>query len=163
MAYRNTLQADALTLVAQKLQSSLAVEGKLPEDGLAGFGDAGDDLMMVLARKLVSGDADDASVEDIFRQAQEIAAEAGQPLVDEDWQRTEPQPALLVALPSGAEPAAAALVPCGGHHYSEPQEQPTLFSWAEFLTEPDEQPKRGARRSAQTRPSLFDWTLEREQ
>ena len=27
MAYRNTLQADALELVAQKLQSSLAVEG----------------------------------------------------------------------------------------------------------------------------------------
>ena len=34
MAYRNTLQADALKLVAQKLQSSLAVEGELPEDGL---------------------------------------------------------------------------------------------------------------------------------
>ena len=32
MAYRNTLQADALKLVAQKLQSSLAVEGELPED-----------------------------------------------------------------------------------------------------------------------------------
>ena len=32
MAYRNTLQADALKLVAKKLQSSLAVEGKLPED-----------------------------------------------------------------------------------------------------------------------------------
>ena len=34
MAYRNTLQADALKLVAKKLQSSLAVEGELPEDGL---------------------------------------------------------------------------------------------------------------------------------
>jgi len=32
---RNTLQADALKLVAQRLQSSLAVEGELPEDGLA--------------------------------------------------------------------------------------------------------------------------------
>ena len=29
MAYRNTLQADALKLVAQKLQGSLAVEGEL--------------------------------------------------------------------------------------------------------------------------------------
>ena len=28
MAYRNTLQADALKLVAKKLQSSLAVEGR---------------------------------------------------------------------------------------------------------------------------------------
>ena len=44
MAYRNTLQVDALKLGAQKLQSSLAVEGELPEDGLAAYGDDGDDL-----------------------------------------------------------------------------------------------------------------------
>ena len=43
MAYRNTLQADALKLVAQKLQSLLAVEGGLPEDGLAAHGDDGDE------------------------------------------------------------------------------------------------------------------------
>ena len=49
MSYRNTLQADALKLVAKKLQSSLAVEGELPEDGLAAYGDDGDDLMMALA------------------------------------------------------------------------------------------------------------------
>ena len=36
MSYRNTLQADALKLVAKKLQSSLAVEGELPA-----FGDEG--------------------------------------------------------------------------------------------------------------------------
>ncbi len=35
MAYRNSIQADALKLVAKKLQSSLAVEGELPEDRLA--------------------------------------------------------------------------------------------------------------------------------
>ena len=163
MAYRHTLQADALKLVAQKLQSSLAVEGELPEDGLAGYGDTGDDLMMALARKLVSGDADDETVEDIFHQAQQIAAEADQLLVDADWQRAEPQPATLVALPSGPEPAAAALIPGGGHHSSEPREQASLFSWAEFLTEPDEPPRRAGRRSAQSGPSLFDWALEREQ
>ena len=54
MAYRNTLQADALKLVAKKLQSSLAVEGELPEDGLAAYGDDGDDLMLALARKIVA-------------------------------------------------------------------------------------------------------------
>ena len=43
MAYRTTPQADALKLVGQKLQSSLAVEGELPEDGLAACGD--DDLL----------------------------------------------------------------------------------------------------------------------
>ena len=41
LAYRQTLQADALTLVAKKLQSSLAVEGELLEDGLAAYGDDG--------------------------------------------------------------------------------------------------------------------------
>ena len=72
MAYRNTLQADALKLVAKKLQSSLAVEGELPEDGLAAFGDDGDDLMLALARQIVSGeeaDADSESVEQVFAQA----------------------------------------------------------------------------------------------
>ena len=65
MSYRNTLQADALKLVAKKLQSSLAVEGELPEDGLAAYGDEGDDLMLALARQIVNGDeqADSESVE----------------------------------------------------------------------------------------------------
>ena len=78
MAYRNTLQADALKLVAQKLQSSLAVEGELPDDGLAAYGDDGDDLMLALARKLVAGeeDPDAEAVEDIFAQAQQVAADA---------------------------------------------------------------------------------------
>ena len=134
-----------------------------PEDGLAGYGDTGDDLMMALARKLVSGDAEDVPVEDIFQQAQEIAAQADQLLVDDDWQRAEPHPATLVMLPPESEPVAAALVPCVGHHSSVPTEQTTLFSWAEFLTEPDEQPRHGGKRSGQSGPSLFDWALEREQ
>ena len=55
MSYRNTLQAHALQQVAKKLQSSLAVEGELPEDGLAAYGD---DMMMALARRIVSGEVD---------------------------------------------------------------------------------------------------------
>ena len=51
MAYKNSLQADALKLVVKRLQSSLAVEGELPEDGLAAYGDDGNDMMMALARK----------------------------------------------------------------------------------------------------------------
>ena len=71
MAYRNTLQADALKLVSKKLQSSLAVEGELPEDGLAAFGGRGRHLMQALARQIVSGEESDdgASVEQVFAQA----------------------------------------------------------------------------------------------
>ena len=90
MAYRNTLQADALKLVAKKLQSSLAVEGELPEDGIAAYGDDGDDLMLALARKIVAGEEDADSVESVFAQAQEVAAEAEALLVDAGWAAPEP-------------------------------------------------------------------------
>ena len=86
-AYRNTLQADALKLVAKKLQSSLAVEGELPEDGLAAYGD---DLMLALARKVVAGEEDADSVESVFAQAQQVAADAEALLVDDEvaWARS---------------------------------------------------------------------------
>ena len=94
MAYRNTLQADALKLVAKKLQSSLAVEGELPEDGLAAYGDDGDDLMMALARRIVSGDEEDEAetVEEVFAQARDAEASAEEYLVDDDWKVVEVEP-----------------------------------------------------------------------
>ena len=93
MSYRNTLQADALKLVAKKLQSSLAVEGELPEDGLAAYGDDGDDLMMALARKIVSGEEDDAeTVEQVFAQARDAEATAEELLVDDGWKAVEIEP-----------------------------------------------------------------------
>ena len=48
MSYRNTLQADALKLVAEELRSALAVGGDLLEDWLVAFGDGGSDLLMAL-------------------------------------------------------------------------------------------------------------------
>ena len=101
MSYRNTLQADALKLVAKKLQSSLAVEGELPEDGLAAYGDDGDDLMMALARKLVldhdrgivSGEDEDAeTVEDVLARARDAEATAEEYLMDDGWKAVEVEP-----------------------------------------------------------------------
>ena len=95
MSYRNTLQADALKLVAKKMQSSLAVEGELPEDGLAAFGDDGDDLMMALARKIVSGDeeeADDGAVEEAFAEARNAEASNEEYMVDDGWKAVEIEP-----------------------------------------------------------------------
>ncbi len=151
MAYRNTLQADALTLVARKLQSSLAVEGELPEDGLAAYGDDGDDLMLALARKIVAGEEDAGSVESVFAQAQQVAAEAEALLVDAEWAAPEPEPvAVTTAMASEGEEA------------SEPQR--SLFSWAEFLAgERDETERpRGRRRNEAPTLSLFEWALDRE-
>ena len=155
MAYRNTLQADALTLVARKLQSSLAVEGELPEDGLAAYGDDGDDLMLALARQIVAGEEDAGSVESVFAQAQQVAAEAEALLVDAEWAAPEPVATEVVTVAASADTPR--------DDASEPQR--SLFSWAEFLAgEPDEPERpRGRRRHEAPTLSLFEWALDREQ
>ena len=104
MSYRNTLQADALKLVAKKLQSSLAVEGELPEDGLAAYGDDGDDLMMALARKIVSGGEEDEAetVEEVFAQARDAEASAEEYLVDDGWKVVEIEPEAVEVNGNGA-------------------------------------------------------------
>ena len=131
---------DALKLVAKKLQSSLAVEGELPEDGLSAYGD---DLMLALAPKIVNGDADDAeSVEAAFAQARDAEATAEELLVDDGWKlvESEPEAVAVNSLPRTGyggngqhEPTGPTveLVPANGngHHDEAPEPQQSLFSW----------------------------------
>ncbi len=53
-AYEDTIQIQALKLIAKKAQASLALEGELVEGGLAGMVE--DDLMLSLAKSLIAGD-----------------------------------------------------------------------------------------------------------
>ena len=102
MSYRNTLQADALKLVAKKMQSSLAVEGELPEDGLAAYGDDGDDMMMALARRIVSGGEEDTeTMEEVFAQARNAESEAEELLVDDGWKVVEIEPETIAVNGNG--------------------------------------------------------------
>ena len=135
MSYKNTLQADALKLVAKKLQSSLAVEGELPEDGLAAFGDDGDDLMMALARRVVSGDEDEAeTVEEVFAQARDAETTAEELLVDDGWKPVEVEPEAVAVNGNGHHDTigigpTVELVPVNGHRANAngngPQRRPT--------------------------------------
>ena len=184
MAYRNTLQADALKLVAKKLQSSLAVEGELPEDGLAAYGDDGDDLMLALARQIVSGEeeADTESVETVFAKARDAEASGEEFLVDDGWQAAEVEPESVAVNGNGTNGDHEAedigqtveLVVNGnghaadgngnGHDDAEPTEgQQSLFSWAEFLAEEPVKPKGRNGKSSSASPSLFEWALAAEQ
>ena len=161
MSYRNTLQADALKLVAKKMQSSLAVEGELPEDGLAAYGDDGDDMMMALARKLVldhdrgivSGgeeDENETTMEEVFAQARNAESEAEELLVDDGWKAVEVEPETVE-------------VNGNGHHDEDPEPQQSLFSWAEFMAEEPVKPKGRNRKPQPAAASLFEWALEMEQ
>ena len=181
MSYRDTLQANALKLVAKKLQSSLAVEGELPEDGLAAYGGDGDDLMMALARRIVSGDEDDEAetVEQVFAQARDAEASAEEYLVDDGWKAVEFEPEAFAVNGNGhhadghhdllgvGTTVELAPVPvngngANGHHDEEPEPQRSLFSWAEFMAEEPVKPKR---KNGNPRPatlSMFEWALEQE-
>ena len=167
MAYRGTLQSDALKLVAKKLQSSLAVEGELPEDGLAAYGDEGDDIMLALARKIVNGEEEeqDESVEEAFAQARDAEAVFEELLVDEGWHavevEAEPEPVAVGADRNGTTPAEE--TPWSNGHEEAPGTQQSLFSWAEFMAE---MPVKRPRKNGKPKPatlSMFEWALSVEE
>ena len=175
MSYRNTLQADALKLVAKKLQSSLAVEGELPGDGLAAFGDDGDDLMMALARRIVSGDEEDEAetVEEVFAQARDAEASAEEYLVDDDWKLVEVEPEAVNGNghhDDGIGPTVELGLGNGhhangngnGHHDEAPEPQQSLFSWAEFMAEEPVKPRGRGGKTQTPSLSLFEWAVEME-
>jgi SNF2 family DNA or RNA helicase len=54
LVYDDTMQSKALTLIATKLEASLAVEGELSADGLSVLADTSDSLVLELARALVN-------------------------------------------------------------------------------------------------------------
>jgi hypothetical protein len=84
-AYRGTLQAEALALVARKLQASLAVEGELVEEGLAAHGDEGEDLLLSLARSLTEQvEASDDSLEGLFAGVRKVEADTEAALRPDD-------------------------------------------------------------------------------
>ena len=171
MSYRNTLQEDALKLVSKKLQSSLAVEGELPESGLAAYGDEGDDLMMALARKIVGGEDEGETVEEVFAQAWKAEGEAEEYLVDDGWKAINAESEALSVDGNGHNDLFGPMVDLApvkqngaiGQNNDESREpQQSLFSWAEFMAEP-EKPKRRRRKSQPASLSMFEWAMVLEQ
>jgi hypothetical protein len=92
-AYRGTLQAQALALVAKKLQASLAVEGELGDEGLASFGDEGDDLLLALARSLTEiVEASEDSLEGLFAGVRRAERQVEAALQPDDLLPEDPEP-----------------------------------------------------------------------
>ncbi|MBI2755366.1 MAG: hypothetical protein HYX52_01515 [Chloroflexi bacterium] len=83
--YDQTLQAEALSLVAAKTRASLMVEGELPEEGLAALDGDGGDVFLALAHKLAEPHgkaADERSLEILFAEARAAEDNEDQLLLD---------------------------------------------------------------------------------
>lgn len=86
LVYEQTLQADALGLIAAKVRSALTIEGELPEDGLAALEGENHDVFLALARRLTEpSGAEDQSLEELFASVRQIEAKADDYLVDAVW------------------------------------------------------------------------------
>ena len=158
------------------------------ENGLAAYGDDGDDLMMALARKIVSGEEDEAeTVEAVFSQARDAEASAEEYLVDDGWKLVEVEPEDVAVNGNGHHaggigPTVELVVGNGrhangnsnghgngqeangsnGHHGEAPEPQRTLFSWAEFMAEEPVKPKGRSRKPQPATASLFEWAFSLE-
>ena len=74
LVYENTLQQQALALMAKKVQASLAVEGEIPEAGLSDYGETTHDMTMALAKEIAGQIKEKApsakDIEQIFKSKQ---------------------------------------------------------------------------------------------
>jgi hypothetical protein len=75
MAFQGTAQERAIRLIATKLETSNAVEGKLAADGLSAMAEGTNSLMYDLARSIMRGDVEKANTADIwnsYRQSEKV-------------------------------------------------------------------------------------------
>ena len=136
MVYENTIQSDALRLIAGKMQSSLAIEGELPEEGLAAYSATSDNMVLMLAKQIIEeGVRDTRSIEQIFEETHRVEAQDEELLADGDWSAPPPGAAGQAArqqvsqellnleriLADGPRPRPAK---------TSPQQGMTLFDWA---------------------------------
>ena len=172
MAYNDTLQAQALNLIAKKMKTSLAIEGELPEGGLSAFGDDGKDLMYSLARQMLDADTPDhdslfgtdpattGEIDRLLADAQDAQTEADQFLVEDEWQLppipVNPGPRLIPADP--ATDTGPETGPTPQEETPEPA-QHSLFPLEDFIAQGPFtiRGKKGSK--PQAAYSLFDWAI----
>ena len=108
MAYQETMQVAALALIGKKLQSSLTIEGQIPEDELANYAsNEQDSLITALTKQIIDGENESTdldSLESIFKQARQMEDDE-QTVMDQsqdwtlnDWEQIAPDNDALPAL-----------------------------------------------------------------
>ena len=110
------------------------------------------------------GAEDDESVEAVLAQARDAEALSEELLVDDGWHAVEVEPELVEAHRNGTNGTSAAVqvVSANGHHDEAPETQQSLFSWAEFMAEEPQKPKKNGKPKPATL-SMFEWALSLEE
>jgi len=116
LVYEETLQADALALVAAKLRSSLMIEGELPDDGLSALGGHGQDMLLALAKRVTEASAcTGESLEALFAQVRAVEEAANRGLIPEVGPQSSVTEDLLVAPSHGPDVMPIAMTPAPVH------------------------------------------------
>ncbi len=161
--YSDTLQQEALALVASKLKSALMVEGDLGDEGLSALNSgATEDLMVALAKKLSKQEASDAgSLEALFAEAKALDDATDGMIGDANWgeestNRRKPTPTDPSLSPEElAELWAEVLL--GEEPRPEPEREEQgvrTLAFGEFLE--GSQARRKSRKALEGQGSLFD-------
>ena len=92
--YAGTMQEACLRLIGKKLLVSLAMEGKFASDGLQAI-DEGDDILMAMARELVTEKGIGESADAVWKELQKQQAEVfGAPTIDTPAMHAEVPPVI---------------------------------------------------------------------
>ena len=182
MGYHKTIHTDALKLIAQKLQSSLAVEGELPDEGLSTYQNDQEDMILALARRIANDDEDDDTppqqdtldtIQQEFAKARAAEDEAMDLLVDDEWSipaapkpdtaptetQAEPPVETPVKTPDETAQTAPEPAPAAVGAADDPV-QPTFLSWNDLLVLADNpKPSRRRQKEPPASQNLFDWAL----
>ena len=112
--------------MAQTSRSNPAIGGAVPTQY---------DMMMALARKIVSGgeeEDENETMEEVFAQARNAESESEELLVDDGWKALEVEPEVVEVNGNDIGPSFE-LVLGGNGHAEATETQQSLFSRAEFL------------------------------
>ena len=154
--------------MAQTSRSNPAIGGAVPTQY---------DLMLALARKIVSGEegdlsadeADEETVEAVFAQAGDAEAVAEDLLVDEGWRTLEVEPEMVeadVSADNGTNGTGVALdIGATNGHAEVDEPEQAVLTWAELFAK-EVTYARSRRRRKPPQPaslSLFEWALSVEQ
>ena len=126
LIYAGTMQEQALSLIAAKAKTSMAVEGELPEEGLAAFGDSQESLHLELARSLIAEDRPELDDEGAAKSIESILNAGRRAEIEDSRQLVAGAGHPLSEIVNADTPTPATSAPAAANGASAPKTKPQL-------------------------------------